>query len=91
MGALHAARVCHGFFQDANNIAAPLLWLKNLFVPMFGQTDLQGRIVSVFIRIVNVIFRTIFLAGWSVVVLSLLLAWLAAPIIIVGMLFLAPA
>lgn len=35
------------------------IWLKNLFVPMYGQRDLAGRAVSVFMRMVVLIGRGI--------------------------------
>jgi hypothetical protein len=86
-GAVHAGRECFRFFEDANHTLAPFLWLRNLFVPMYGQTDWQGRIVSVFIRLVNVMVRATLLALWSVVIAMLFVLWLAAPIVIVIMLW----
>lgn len=35
------------------------LWMKNLFVPMYGQVDITGKIISVFMRIVVMIGRGI--------------------------------
>lgn len=34
------------------------LWMKNLFVPMYGQYDWQGRIMSVLIRGVQIFARS---------------------------------
>lgn len=34
-----------------------LVWLRNIFVPMYGQSDFAGRLISFFIRFVQVIFR----------------------------------
>ena len=59
---------------------APMLWLKNIFVPMFGQTDWQGRMVSFFMRFVNVIGRSIALCVVTVFVLGLFFLWVAVPI-----------
>ncbi len=33
------------------------LWMKNFFVPMYGQYDLAGRVVSVFMRFIVLIGR----------------------------------
>ncbi len=35
------------------------VWIKNLFVPMFGMNDWQSRIISFFMRIAQIIFRGI--------------------------------
>ena len=73
--------------QDANISLSPGLWLKNIFTPMYGQTDIEGRLMSVFMRIVNIIGRTIGLCAWIIVLLSALLLWLIIPACIVYMLF----
>lgn len=69
-------------YQMANIKLAPGLWLKNIFVPMFGQTDLQGRIMSVFMRLVNVFFRALGLGLYSLLLLALVVGWVFLPIII---------
>jgi hypothetical protein len=84
-GAAHAARVCADIFLSGNDQFAPLLWLKNLFVPMYGLADWQGRIISVFIRFVNVIVRTVFVFLWSLWAIALFLVWLAAPVVVAVM------
>lgn len=64
---------------------APGLWLKNIFVPMYGQTDWQGRIMSFFMRFVNVVGRGIGLAIYSVVIILLFFLWLAFPLFLLSM------
>lgn len=49
------------------------VWLKNLFVPMFGQTDLWGRVISFFLRVFQVLGRGL----WFLVSLALLAALVA--------------
>ena len=64
------------------------LWLKNILVPMYGQYDLTGRLVSVFMRLVFIIARSV---AWVVEVLVyafILFVWLAAPVAFVAMLLL---
>ncbi len=84
-GAKNVFIACGKSIQTANRNMAPGLWLKNLFVPMFGQTDWQGRIMSVFMRLVNVIGRGIALFFWSVVVVLLFFVWLFIPVGIITM------
>lgn len=84
-GVKHAGKFCIGLIQDANMIMAPGLWLKNMFVPMFGQTDLQGRLMSIFMRFVNFVGRSIGLLIWSIVVLFIFILWLVFPLFVVYM------
>ena len=83
LGAKQAFLSCIGLIGDANANLAPGLWLKNIFVPMFGQTDWQGRITSFFMRLVNVIGRGFGLCIWIVVVWILFLIWLLLPAFVV--------
>ncbi len=56
------------------------LWARNIMVPMFGQYDWQGRLVSFFIRFFQVIFRFIgfvfISAGFTVITIL----WFIGPI-----------
>ena len=85
-GVKHAGKFCYNFFQEANMFLAPGLWLKNIFVPMFGQTDLQGRLMSIFMRIVNVIGRSIGLLIWLIITLIMFVIWWLFPVFVVYML-----
>ncbi|SRR3989339_336832 len=85
-GAKKALISCANLWQDANVQMAPGLWLKNIFVPMFGQHDWQGRLMSFFIRFFNVIFRAIGLLIWTIVVTILFVLWIIFPVFVVYML-----
>lgn len=76
---------CVGMIQHANRQFAPGLWAKNLFVPMFGQRDWQGRIMSFFMRLMNIIFRSILLSIWTVMVFFIFLIWIFVPFVIISM------
>ncbi|MBU0546300.1 hypothetical protein KKA13_03540 [Patescibacteria group bacterium] len=71
------------FFFSGNAFLAPGIWLRNIFVPMFGQYDWQGRIISFFMRLVQVIFRSLALAVWGAICIILFLFWIILPAIIV--------
>lgn len=86
-GAKRALLFCVSLVQDGNNLLAPGLWLRNIFVPMFGQWDWQGRLVSVFMRLANVIGRSFALLIWLAAVSVLFLVWIAWPVFVVVMLF----
>lgn len=65
-----------------------LLWLKNLFVPMFGQRDWQGRLISILVRFAQVVARGIAYVVWIGAVSALLLLWIVAPFLLfLGLVF----
>lgn len=84
-GAKRVLLGCFRWIVDASHQLAPGLWAKNILVPMYGQTDWQGRLMSFFMRLVNVIGRSIGIFLWSIVVLFVFALWLALPFIIIMM------
>lgn len=71
------------FLREGNEQFVPFLWMRHIFTPMFGQTDWQGRIMSVFMRFVNIIFRLIALGIWTLVVSFFFLLWLSLPLVFI--------
>lgn len=59
------------------------IWVKNLFVPMFGQTDWQGRLISFFMRLVQIIIRFVAFLFWIVFAMVVFLFWPFLPLVIV--------
>ncbi|MAG11867.1 MAG: hypothetical protein CMI52_03620 [Parcubacteria group bacterium] len=55
------------------------VWIKNLFVPMFQQYDWQGRIISFFMRLVQIIGRFIGFVIMFAIYLVIFLAWFILP------------
>ncbi len=74
---------CLEVFKTGNEWLAPGLWIANLFVPMFGQYDWQGRIISFFMRLAQIILRLIGLSFWTIFCLILFIVWVAWPVAIV--------
>jgi len=68
------------FWLNQEKILGFSVWLKNLFVPMYGQNDWAGRLISLVIRLVQIIFRGLVLAVWFIVGLLVLLIWLIFPL-----------
>ena len=85
-GLKHVFLYCVEMLRTGNSYLVPGLWLKNIFVPMFGQSDWQGRIVSVFMRFINVIGRSVGLFIWFIFVFILFLLWIVWPVFTVFML-----
>jgi hypothetical protein len=58
------------------------LWMRNIMVPMFGQYDWQGRIISFFIRLFQIVVRMIgfvFALLWYTL---LVVVWCAVPLVV---------
>lgn len=68
---------------EFNLVLGFTIWVKNLFVPMFGQRDIAGRLISIALRIVNVIFRGIGVLFLSLIVFVLVAIWVILPIFII--------
>lgn len=63
------------------------IWLKNFFVPMYGQYDLVGRLVSVFMRLVVFIGRGIaFMVEVLIYGMGILLWMLVLPFALISLL-----
>jgi len=59
------------------------IWTNNILRPMFGQYDWQGRIISFFMRLVNIIFRGGVLLIWSLLCAALFMLWIAFPLLMI--------
>ena len=71
------------FWRSEQKTLGFYVWLKNLFVPMYGQNDFSGRAISFFIRLVQIIFRGLILLFWVLAGLALMLFWLALPLLLI--------
>lgn len=64
------------------------VWVKNVFVPMYGEYQWSGRIISFFIRLIMIIVLGIGVAAWSLAALLLFAVYLVAlPAAVLGILF----
>lgn len=63
------------------------VWMNNLFVPMYGQYDFTGRLISFFMRLAQIIGRMIALIVWAALLLVWLMAWLLIPVGVVYLIY----
>ena len=82
-GVWHALLFCFDMLKEGNRSLAPGLWLRNIFVPMYGQYDIVGRLISIFMRLMQIIARTVALLFWLIVCLVFFLIWLALPVVVI--------
>ncbi len=59
------------------------VWVVNLFKPMFGQRDIAGVLISFFMRIFQIIGRTIVLFLWTVIMILVFFVWIVLPLFVV--------
>jgi len=78
-GCLRTARHLWAFLGNQEKSLGFTVWLKNIFVPMYGQRDIAGRFISFFMRLIQIIFRGAVLIIWLVVVFFIFIFWLALP------------
>lgn len=63
------------------------LWIRNIFVPMFGQRDAAGVIISFIMRVLQIIGRGLILLLISVFEIILLVLWIVLPVFIASEIF----
>ncbi|HTK04500.1 MAG TPA: hypothetical protein VL500_02860 [Candidatus Eisenbacteria bacterium] len=83
-GALRTGRFCVRTVRGKAAQFGIAVWLRNLFTPMYGLRDWQGRIISFFMRLLIVTWYSIVLFVLSVLMLLCFLAWLAFPLLVAG-------
>ncbi len=55
------------------------IWVKNFFVPMFAQNDWTGRLVSIWMRFVIIVLRSIGLVVEGLVYVFMVICWCVIP------------
>ncbi|MFH1098412.1 MAG: hypothetical protein V1723_00565 [Candidatus Uhrbacteria bacterium] len=60
------------------------LWARNLLVPMYGQTDWQGRLISVVMRLAILFGRVLQVIVGALIVVAAVVVYVALPPIAVG-------
>lgn len=70
------------FIINRERSLAFFVWLKNIHRPMYGQHDWQGRIISFFIRLAQIIARGLMMIFWLILALAVFLFWIILPFFI---------
>lgn len=73
----------YGSARDQEKSLGLSVWVKNIFVPMYGQYDIAGRLISFFVRLFQIIFRGLAFLIWLIFLLALIIFWLALPLFII--------
>ncbi len=60
---------------------------RNLFKPMWADYTKSGRVISIFIRLMHLCWRSFLMLCWTILILILLVGYLIAPVLILIMIF----
>ncbi|MFH1413182.1 MAG: hypothetical protein ABIG10_04155 [bacterium] len=71
------------FLHNMLKSLALLVWVKNLFVPMYGQRDIAGFFISFFMRLFQIIFRSLAFLFFVILSLIAIIIWLSLPIVLI--------
>ena len=64
------------------------IWAKNLFIPMYGETSVSGKLISFFMRLIMVIARGFATFVWMFTVIGVFIAYLLLlPLAILGIFY----
>ena len=58
------------------------IWAKNIMKPMFGQTDFWGRAISIIMRLLQILIRSIVLVVWVSLLLVKVVIWVLLPVVV---------
>ncbi len=82
-GLFRFAKRIFSFWQERALSLAVLVWIKNIFTPMYGQSDFAGRLISFGVRLVQILVRSIALFLWLVICLLIIIFWLIFPLLLI--------
>jgi len=86
-GLLKVLKGSWGFVKDFEETLAFWIWVKNLFVPMFGQRDIAGRLISIGLRLFQIFWKSIVLLIIIGLAFSFIIFWLVLPLAILYQIF----
>lgn len=70
------------FIKSVEKYFALWVWIKNIFKPMYSQYDFAGVIISFFVRVFQIIVRSIVMFILIFLCVGIFLIWLTTPIVV---------
>ncbi len=86
-GLIHLLESIREFMSNRQKELAFFVWTKNILVPMYGEYNWEGRLISFFVRLVQIIVRGIILLIWMAFCVIALALWIAVPPVVVWQIF----
>lgn len=75
------------FLNERWMIIGAGVWLKNIFTPMYGQSDIVSRLISFVIRFIQIIVRFIVFLFFLILATIALALWIFLPIAVLYLIF----
>ncbi len=72
------------FLRNQEKSLALLVWIKNIFKPMYSQYDITSLVISFFIRTIQIFIRGLFLLFLTLVSLTIIIIWLSLPFLVIN-------
>lgn len=82
-GLLNAIKLSLASIKNQQEALGVSIWIKNIFTPMYGQYDWEGRLISFVIRLIQIISRAILLVIWTILSLIPIILWIVLPVIVI--------
>ncbi|PIR93594.1 hypothetical protein COT97_05915 [Candidatus Falkowbacteria bacterium CG10_big_fil_rev_8_21_14_0_10_39_11] len=82
-GAILAFRRMVDTITNGSRSVALMVWVKNIFVPMYGDYTWQGRLISVLMRVAQIFGRFIIFIGWIIFAFVVFVLWFVLPLFVV--------
>lgn len=86
-GFLQTLKGAEQFVIDMEQTLGLGIWVKNLFVPMFGQRDFAGRVISFFLRLFQIIVKGLVLLLMIIIAFCFIIIWLLLPLFVLYQFF----
>lgn len=61
------------------------VWVRNIFVPMYGSYDIAGRIISFFMRVAMIVLRSVAVVLATIFLSAIFLAYLVLPLVVLAL------
>ncbi|MFA6393684.1 MAG: hypothetical protein WCW25_02320 [Patescibacteria group bacterium] len=86
-GAVMILRRLGNMIAGEEKSLALMVWIKNIFRPMYGVRGWDGYLISFLVRFFQIIIRSIALIAAVAIALALFVLWLTLPLIAIGQVF----
>ena len=71
------------FLVNKQKSLALLIWIKNIHRPMYGQYDWLGLLISFFVRLFQILVRSVIMMFWLIIALIIFCFWVILPVFVI--------
>jgi hypothetical protein len=83
-GAVKVLRALGKMIVAEEKSLALMVWVKNIARPMYGVSGWDGILISIVVRLFQIIVRSIALLVWIAIAAALFFVWLVLPLAVIG-------